>query len=138
MSPRGESVATTASAPGMSSGASCSALPISYRTPATGSFGRVRLTEMTWWPREAASRTMWPPVYPVPPKTTMVDMCCLLGWGGRWVGRRHDGRVDLLCDVAPDVGVSQPLTANTVHVAEPAGGGEGGVGVAPRAPTRAG
>jgi len=51
------------------------------------------------------------------------------------VGRRHDGRVDLLCDVAPDVGVSQPLTANTVHVAEPAGGVSDVLALTPAAPS---
>ena len=48
MSPRGAKAATTASAPGMTSSASSSIPPVSYRTPSTGSLGCDRLTEMTW------------------------------------------------------------------------------------------
>ena len=45
-SPRGESVATTASAPGISLGAKFTAVPVSYVTPSMGSWGFDRLTEM--------------------------------------------------------------------------------------------
>jgi len=58
----GESVATTASAPGTTRSATCSAAPTSYCTPSTRSCGSERLTDTTWCPREAASRTTCAPV----------------------------------------------------------------------------
>src|SRR5690242_5851534 len=74
MSPRGESAATTASAPGTTSPATSETSSCTYRTPSTGSCAAVLLTATTSWPRAAASRTTLPPTYPVPPKTTILAM----------------------------------------------------------------